>query len=153
MLFGDVEPMTRGEVLTSILGTATALYVLWEKLLKGLAESRRAKLSDDEQRLKLDAMAQASMAAAYDEVTKARKAAHDADIARLTSDIADSKMRLAELESREAECQQVCAGLKSQNTQQAQEITDLRAKIEGLEAKLRAAGAIPPATGDHKPLG
>jgi uncharacterized coiled-coil protein SlyX len=69
-----------------------------------------------------------------------RKAVHERDVTEL-------RRRLEELERREGKCQETCSALRIQNDEQAREMASLRAKIESLEYKLRASGAIPASSG------
>ncbi len=102
--------------------------------------------------MNIEGLANQKVAEAYDRFAAERKAAHERDVAFLRQQIDEAKARLESLEGRERECQRTCDGLKSQNAQQAREITELRSKIEGLETKLRNTGALP-GSSPHTPLG
>jgi predicted nucleic acid-binding Zn-ribbon protein len=156
-LFADAITTTLTEV-GGVVGVLTGLYLLWERFSKRRTERRKEDLANQERQLKLDGMARDSIEAAYDDLMRVRKQAHDGDIANLKLEIGAAKLRLAELEKRETTCQETCKGLQAQNTEQAveiaaqaREIIDLRAKIESLETKLRQTGALP-GSGSHTTL-
>jgi predicted RNase H-like nuclease (RuvC/YqgF family) len=136
--------LTDAAQLSSPVGIIVAAYLLWERFSQHRTERRKAELANAEQKIKLDVMANDAIQAACNHLLRVRKEAHDADIASLTR-------RLTDLEARDVTCQDRVKSLQKQNTEQAAEIIELRGKIEGLEAKLRAAGALP-GSGSHTTL-
>lgn len=151
-IFAIEDALTGGGIVGGIVTAAGALYVLWEKWSRRKTEASREELALEEARIKLGVMARTELGVAFEEERQARKSAHDADIRAIRREIEEYQTRLAAIESREKDCQAVCIGLKRQNTEQAAEIAELRAKIAELEKKLKDNGALP-GTGPHAPLG
>jgi uncharacterized coiled-coil protein SlyX len=174
-LFADGETGLVGGIVGAaggLLGVAGAAYLLYDRFQtrRETAAATRAALdttaaektvalrvAEDARQaalhtagLNIEALANQKVAEAYDKFAAERKAAHERDVAFLRQQIDEAKARLEQLEARERECQKTCDALQSQNTAQAREITELRAKIEGLESKLRQNGALP-GSGDHTP--